>query len=121
MAGAYKLENKQHLSFADYAEFVKKEAYLANDTTTSKTAIRGATTQRQNTQPKPTITHATNINSEELAQTSMNRSPTRRRTFTLICHHCQSFAQHNTADCKKVAALDSHELEIGRASCRERV
>ena len=110
VAGAYKLENKQHLSFADYAEFVKKEAYLANDTTTSKTAIRGATTRRHNTQPKPTFTHATYINSEESTQTSMNRSPTRRRTFTLICHHCQSFAQHNTADCDKVAALNSHEL-----------
>ena len=112
IAGTHKFENKQHLPFEDYVEFVKKEAFLANNTTTSTQAIKSA---RQNkAQGKHTITHTTNANNIESPQrpsTPSSPNTTRRRPLTLLCHHCQSFAQHNTADCELVASLNSYELE----------
>ena len=112
IAGKHKLENKQHLSFEKYVEFVKKEAYLANDTTTSTTAIKAA--KQAKTQGKHTITHTSNTDKLESPQLhSLPPSPntTRRRPLTLLCHHCQTFAKHNTADCENVTSLNTYELE----------
>ena len=99
-------------------EFVKREAFLANNRTTSTQSIKSA--GQNKTQGKHTITHTTYANNFESPQrpfTPSSPNTTRQQPLTLLCHHCQSFAKQNTADCKLVASLNSYELKglIGKS------
>ena len=50
--------------------------------------------------------------SPQRPSTPSSPNTTRRRPLTLLCHHCQKFAKHNTADCENVTSLNTYELAL---------
>ena len=50
--------------------------------------------------------------SPQRPSTPSSPNTTRQRPLTLLCHHCQKFAKHNTADCENVTSLNTYELAL---------
>ena len=106
LAGSHKLDNKSHATFEQYAEFVKKESFLANDNTTSLSALhatRKSTATNQHLKQRSShITHATSSTTNQ----DISYSP------TAICHICQTFAKHHTSECPGASSYSAADLRL---------
>lgn len=130
LAGSMKYEKGRHANFEEYCRFVKKEAFLANDNTTSMEAITSSNKNpgRRGVE-KTTVTHTTNTASPaQSADTSnshvmgnsiaANHSKSNTSKAT-ICHMCKLIEDHNTTECDKVCGLN--ETKFQEFVARERL
>ena len=104
LAGSHKLDNKSHATFEQYAEFVKKESFLANDNTTSLSALNST---RRNTPTNQHIKHKSTHISHATSSTDNQETPSRP---TAICHICQTFAKHHTSECPTASSHSAADL-----------
>lgn len=109
VAGTHKLDNKAHISFQQYAEFVSKEAFIANDSTTSLSAIYS---MRKNTNVSnhPTSTRITRPPTHIVHAASATDRQDTSSNPTAICHICQTFAKHHTSECPAASTYSPTDL-----------
>ena len=113
-AGACKYNRQEHPSFKEYVEFVKKESFMANSTTTSRDAITKAAknpsssaTKKKPANPKSstTLTTKTVPTAQPVGKTAQ---PAKAKMF---CHKCKLNDSHNTVDCRQLAKLSSEQQQ----------
>ena len=136
IAGLKKFTEKRHATFKEYNEFVKKEAFLATNTTTSMRALSAAATNKRGTTKAVThlmsvdsesvstdcsadktetipqaMTHSSHMDKSEAAVGYFESNPTDQKVKK-VCYMCKwVWATHDTADCPKLCALSQDNIQ----------
>ena len=114
IAGTRKYSQQGHPSFDEYVEFVKKEAFLANSTTTSKEAISNAaknSSPSSTSKKKPATTKSTTLSTTTESSQTKEKGDKTVNKARKVCHKCNLNDSHNTADCRKLAKLTKSEQQ----------